>query len=484
MMKTNPIRPHSLLAGLLALSLAGASMCTYAQQSLPAAATASDTALTEKRFDDALAPYFAADQPGATVIVTRDGQTIFRKAYGLASLDSKAALRAETTMRIGSITKQFTAVAILQLVEAGKLKLSDDLQTLLPEFPGKGERITVEHLLTHTSGLKNFFAMPGFAALASQQVGTSQVFDFFKNEPLAFAPGEQFAYSNDGYFLLGLIIEKLTGMRYADYLDQHIFAPLNMRHTAYEGAERTQGMARAEGYTPGPRQVQPAPAVSIDIAFSAGGLRSTVDDLALWDRAVSEKKLLKQASWERALRPYRLNDGRDTEYGYGWMLVPLRGVKTHAHDGRVPGFNAFVMRIPEHKVFVAVLSNNAGIAPGTAYMAQKIAAIAIGKPFPEYSQIPLPASAMAPIVGSYRIDDKNSRVVSLEGGQLYMQRSGRAKLAILPYSANEFFIKDSPNRVHLRFDQAADGTVTQMSLVQDEQLSVSPRQLADSADKR
>jgi len=185
--------------------------------------------------------------------------------------------------------------------------------------------------------------------------------------------------------------------------------------------------------------------------------------------------LLKSASWEQALQPGRLNDGSDTEYGYGWMLFPLRGVKAQSHDGIVPGFNAFITRIPEHKVFVAVLGNNAGMQPGASYLAQKVAAIAIGKPFPEYSAIALPAAALERFVGSYRIDDKESRVVSLEGEQLYMQRTGRAKMPILPYSANEFFIKDSPARVHLRFDQAADGAVNQMSLVQDEQLSVSPR---------
>jgi D-alanyl-D-alanine carboxypeptidase len=293
---------------------------------------------------------------------------------------------------------------------------------------------------------------------------------------LAFAPGERFAYSNDGYFLLGLIIEKRSGMRYGEYLDKNIFAPLKMQHTAYEGEERKHG---ADGHSPGPQQAQLARAISIDIAFAAGGLRSTVDDLARWDQAIGSKKLITPASWDRALQPYRLNDGSSTEYGYGWMLSPLRGVKANSHDGIVPGFNSFVTRIPEHKVFVAVLSNNAGIQPGAAYMAQKIAALAIGKPFPEYSAIALPASALARFVGSYRINDKESRIVSLEGEQLYMQRSGRAKLPILPYSTNEFFIKDSPNRVHLRFDQAADGTVSQMSLVQDERLSVSPREIAD-----
>jgi D-alanyl-D-alanine carboxypeptidase len=474
-MKSTTIRPRPLHAHLLALSLLAFPLCTLARQSPPVAITVPGVQLTEKAFDDALAPYFAADRPGATVIVTRDGKTIFRKAYGLANVDSKTPLTAETTMRVGSITKQFTAVAILQLVEAGKLKLSDDVHALLPAFPSKGKSITVEHLLTHTSGLNNFFAMPGFSDLASQKVTATQVFDFFKNEPLAFAPGEHFAYSNDGYFLLGLIIEKASGMSYADYLEKHIFAPLKMRHTAYEGRERNVGAARADGYSPGPEQVRPAPPISIDIAFSAGGLRSTVDDLALWDQAVSGRKLIQPASWAQALQPHQLNDGSYTEYGYGWMLFPVRGVKANSHDGIVPGFNGFVTRIPEHKVFVAVLSNNAGIAPGAAYMAQKVAAIAIGNPFPEYSAVALPASSLKQFVGSYRINDKESRLVGLDGDQLYMQRTGRAKLAILPYSANEFFVKDSPNRLHLRFDQTADGTVNQMSLVQDDQLTVSPR---------
>ncbi|MBJ7309443.1 serine hydrolase [Rugamonas sp. CCM 8940] len=473
-MHTTSIRPNSLhTIGLLLLSLLAVPACAQAPAAAIAAAGAA-APLGERSFDEALAGYFSAERPGATVIVTRDGKTLFRKAYGLANVDAKAALRPDTTMRIGSITKQFTAVAILQLVEAGKLKLSDDVRTLLPLLPSKGQTITVEHLLTHTSGLKNFFAMPGFAALAAQQVDTAQVFDFFKDQPLEFEPGQRFAYSNTGYFLLGLIIEKVSGMGYADYLEKNIFAPLQMRHTAYEGRE-SRALARADGYSPGPDGVRPAPAISIDLAYAAGGLRSTVDDLALWDQAIGGQKLLKPASWARTVQPYRLNDGSYTEYGHGWMLFPLRDVKAQSHDGMVPGFNSFVTRLPEQKVFVAVLGNNAGLHPGAAYLAQKIAAIAIGKPFPEYSAIKLPAAALDQFVGNYRINDKESRLVGRDGEQLYMQRSGRGKMPILPYSANEFFVKDSPNRVHLRFEQAADGTVSQMTLVQDDQVSVSPR---------
>jgi D-alanyl-D-alanine carboxypeptidase len=473
-MKTISIRPFALHSGLLVLSLLAVPGFGLAQQTATAAIGSVAAPLSEQTFDEALARYFSAERPGATVIVTRDGKTLFRKAYGLANVDAKVALRPDTTMRIGSITKQFTAVAILQLIEAGKLKLDDDVRTLLPALPAKGKTITVEHLLTHTSGLKNLMAMPGLPALAAQQVGTAQVFDFFKDEPLEFEPGQRFAYSNTGYFLLGLIIEKVSGSSYADYLAKHVFAPLEMRHTAYEGKENAR-FARADGYSPGPDGVRPAPAISIDVAYAAGGLRSTVDDLALWDQAISGQKLLKPASWARALQPYRLNDGSLTEYGYGWMLFPLRDMKAQSHDGMVPGFNAFVTRLPEQKVFVAVLGNNAGLQPNAAYLAQKIAAIAIGKPFPEYSAITLPAAALDRFVGSYKINDKESRLVGRDGGQLYMQRSGRGKMPILPYSANEFFVKDSPNRVHLRFEQAADGTVSQMTLVQDDQVSVSPR---------
>lgn len=428
----------------------------------------------EKQFDAAIAPYFTADMPGATVIVTRDGKTEFRKAYGLADVEQKKVMQAEMVLRIGSISKQFTATAILQLVAAGKLKLNDDVNQLLPDFPLKGQKISVEHLLTHTSGVKNYLAMPNFSEIASKPVSVKEMFDFFKNEALEFTPGDRFSYSNSGYFLLGLIIEKVSGMQYADYLAKHIFTPLKMQHTAYEGFERN-GQKRVEGYVVAPDGAHKVQAMSVDIGYAAGALVSTVDDLARWDRAITENKLLPAASWQQVMRPHLLNGGQASGYGYGWMITKIQGVDAFAHDGLVPGFNAFAMRVPEQKVYVAVLSNNARMNPNAAYLVEKMAAIAIGKPFPEYQAIQLEPKSIDKVVGVYKMNEKEDRIITRSGNQVFMQRSGRAKLEIFPYSETGFFIKNHPARVHMRFEKNASDDITHMVFVQNNEENALPR---------
>jgi D-alanyl-D-alanine carboxypeptidase len=468
-------RPN-LSACFVSLVLLITPLTSIAQTNAASVTNANNETLssTAQQIDTILSRQFSPDKPGATVIVTRDGKTLLRKAYGLSRVEDKSALRPDTLMLVGSITKQFTAVAILQLMEAGKLKLEDDIHTLLPQLPGKGQKITVAQLLSHTSGVRNFFAMPGFEAIVDKPLAVPQVYDFFKNEPLEFSPGERFAYSNTGYFLLGLVIERLSGTSYADYVAQHIFKPLHMRHTAYEGHQNKELM-HAHGYVDSNGAIKKAAPFSVDIAYSAGALVSTVDDLALWDQAVTAQKLLSASSWAQALRPYKLNNDSETGYGFGWMNFTVQGVAVNAHDGIIPGYNAFAIRVPQYNVYVAILSNYSNVQPSTALLGETVAAIAMGKPFPDYQTIALSAAQLEKFVGAYRIDEKENRLISRDGQRLFMQRGNRPPVEILPYAENEFFIKDSPSRLHLRFDFDANGKVNQMTVVQNGNTSICPK---------
>jgi D-alanyl-D-alanine carboxypeptidase len=474
------MRNHTpkIVLSVLTLALATSPLVSMAQtventtRSANSAVSSMDE--TSQKIDAGLARHYNADRPGATVIVTRDGKTILRKAYGLSNVENKTALRPDTLMLIGSISKQFTAVAILQLIEAGKLSLDDDIHSLLPQLPNKGQKISIAQLLSHTSGVRNFFALPGFGELVTKQVTVPQVFDFFKNDTLESPPGERFAYSNTGYFLLGLVIEKVSGMSYANYMQQNIFKPLQMQHTAYEGQQAKQLM-HSQGYfaeNATPKQVEP---LSIDIAYAAGGLVSTVDDLARWDRAVSEQKLISPAAWNQAFKPYKLNNGSESTYGFGWMTLTVRGAPAYGHDGIIPGYNAFALRIPKHKVYVAVLSNYSNLQPDTAFIGTTIAAIAMGNPFPEYQAITLPAEQLEQFVGSYRIDDKENRIITSKGTQLFMQRGNRPPIEIFAYANQKFFLKDSPTRAHLSFDLGANGKAHQMTMTQNDISSILPR---------
>lgn len=442
-------------------------------------AASSDPAMAA-RIDAAIAPYYKATDPGATLIVTRDGKTLLRKAYGMADVAAKIPMREDTSLRLGSITKQFTSTAIMLLADEGKLAVSDPITKFLPDYPTHGKVITIEHLLTHTSGIVSYTSKPDFRATSVRDLTVQQMIDTFKNDPLEFAPGTRYAYNNSGYFLLGAIIEKVSGMPYAKFVEQRIFVPLDMTQTAYEGYERAPTM-RAAGHSKSPTGFEPSPPLSMSQPYAAGSLVSTVDDLARWDAAVSAGKLLKPASWTRAFTPYKMPDGHVTDYGYGWSVGKLRGSPSIGHGGGINGFSTYALRLPEQKVYVAVLTNLDGGMVAPAMVANKAAALAIGKPFPEYKAVAIDAATLDGYAGTYKIDDKTSRTVRREGDHLVVQRTGRGPIDMLPFAADSFFMKDSVSV--FKFGRDAKGKVDKLTLDDDGTESVSIRS-GDAAPER
>jgi len=430
-----------------------------AQQAAVVAAAAEQPVAA--RIDGLFAPLFKANEPGATVIVTRDGQTVFRKAYGMADAAKGVALTPETSMRLGSITKQFTAAGILMLAEEGKLTLNDDITKFLPDYPTRGKSITIEHLLTHTSGIVSYTGKQGFGAMMNQDTPVPKMIDFFKNDPLEFEPGSVHKYNNSGYFLLGAIIEKVSGQPYATFVEQRIFVPLGMTQTAYEGHERVKG-PRAAGHTKTPTGFDASMQISMSLPYAAGALVSTVDDLARWDAAISAGKVLKADSLKKAFTPYTLTTGKRTGYGYGWGVGEIRGMPVIDHGGSIPGFSTFALRLPEQKLYVAVLTNADSGLPSAETLALKAAAIAAGNPYPELKAIKLDAKLLDAYAGSYKIDDKNTRTFTREKDQLVMERNGRGKTVVTPFSDKEFFIENSLTTVE--FGRDAKGALSQVTL--------------------
>jgi CubicO group peptidase (beta-lactamase class C family) len=423
-----------------------------------APAPASDVAA---RIDQVLAATYKADAPGATVIVVKDGKTLLRKAYGLADVEHKTPLTPETQMRLGSVTKQFTSTAVMMLVDEGKMKLDDDITVYLPDYPAQGKKLTVEHLLTHTSGIVSYTGKPGFKNGMQEDMPVSRMIDSFKNDPLEFEPGSRYKYNNSGYFLLGAIIEKVSGLSYDKFVEQRIFVPLGMKHTAYEGHERSK-TARALGYSARQGGFAPGAAISMTQPYAAGSLVSNVDDMARWDAAVSSGKLLKAASWQRAFTPYVLSGGASTNYGYGWEMGKLQGAAMISHGGSIPGFKSFTLRIPSEKLYVAVLSNADSGLMRPDDVAAKASAIAIGKPFPEYKEVMLSAAALDALSGTYKLGEDGKRIFRRENERLVMQGAGRAPVTLSAYSETGFFIPGTLTAIE--FARGAEGRPTQVTI--------------------
>jgi len=331
------------------------------------------TDVRAQEIDAMLSKYFRPGEPGAAIIISQHGSILFRKAYGLANTETNVSLRPELPLRTGSVTKQFTAAAIMLLAEQGKLSVSDEIGKYFPEGPGHDRHVTIEHLLTHTSGIRNYTELPQFGAVMSKDVSVDEAIDFFKDVPPQFQPGQRFSYSNSNYFLLGAIIEKVSGMSYPDFMQQQIFQPLQMRSTAIEKA--ASPLSTVIGYTQGRKGIASVPYYSMNWPFAAGALRTSVDDLARWDSAITTGTLLRRESWDRMATDYTLNDGSHTGYGYGWFIRRLSGSNALEHGGDIGGFSADMWRFPKEELFVAVLANSDSHDPAPDTIAEKIAKI-------------------------------------------------------------------------------------------------------------
>jgi D-alanyl-D-alanine carboxypeptidase len=460
--------PH-MLKLCLAIAVAIHPFAASAQKA-PAPVVA--PALSTAQIDAAIGQYYKPTEPGAIILLVKDGKPVFRKAYGLADAAKGTPMTPDMQLRLGSITKQFTSTAILMLVDEGKIKLDDDITRFFPDYPTKGKRITVEHLLNHTSGIVSYTSKKDFGAHLAEDIPVAAMIDTFKNDPLDFEPGSRHKYNNSGYYLLGAIIEKVSGQRYADFLEQRIFQPLGMNDTAYEGKEHGKAI-RAAGHTRGEKGFEPSEVISMSQPYAAGALVSTVDDLARWDAAVSAGKLLKPGTWQRAFAKTTLTDGKPVNYGYGWMVGSVRGVPTIGHGGAINGFTTYALRVPSEHVYVVVLRNTDSGTANPEIVATRLAALAIGKPYPERTPVTLDAKALDAYAGTYKVDDKVQRSVRRDGDRLSIQRTGRPPILLTAFSPTGFYV---PGEIDwFEFNRNAQGEVVSVTLQRDGDAQVYPR---------
>src|SRR5262245_10926220 len=415
--------------------------------------------------------------PGATVLVAQNGKVLFKQAYGYANLEHLVPVTVETKFRIGSITKQFTAAAILRLQEQGKLSVHDPLSKFIPDYPRGGE-VTVHHLLTHTSGIHSYTSKPNFLETASTYVAPEDLIKSFKNDPYDFDPGKKWLYNNSGYFLLGYIIEKVSGQSYGDYLKREFFDPLGMKNTGvHHWSEILEH--EAEGYAFESGRFRRAQNWDMSRAGGAGALYSTVDDLYLWNEAVFGGKVLGAESLKAAFTPVNTGIaelGPEEGYGYGWGIASVRGLKEVQHGGGLHGFLSHLKRLRDEQFTVVVLANSSPPPPNLdpGWLAQEIAQVYF------YQKMDKKPTALSSVsestleayVGKY---DYGAAVLTVtrEDGRLFAQLSGQPRFEIFPKSGNEFFWKVVDAKVQFVRDEK--GQVTKAIHQQGGQTIQAPR---------
>ncbi|BAZ23557.1 hypothetical protein NIES4073_44460 [Kalymmatonema gypsitolerans NIES-4073] len=396
-----------------------------------------------------------------SVLIVQKEKVLVSNGYGMANYELDVPNTPQTKFRLASITKQFTAMAIMQLQEKGLLNVDDSINKYILDYPETGKQITIHHLLTHTSGIPNFTSFPDYLETMMIPAPLEKIIARFKDKSLEFEPGEKYNYSNSGYILLGYIIEKVSEKAYETYLKEKIFQPLGMNNTGY-AHHNPIIKNRASGYSIGNDGLQNADYIDMSIPHAAGALYSTVEDLYLWDRALYTEKLLSQTSLVQMFTPFKEN------YGYGWYITEVFNHKVVGHGGAINGFVTNIERYVNDDVCIIVLSNN--VLSPVGRMSQDLAAIV----FNEQYELPKKRIAIEvdpkiydAYVGQYELAPNFILTISKEDNRIFAQATGQPKFEIYPESDTKYFL--TVVDAQITFVKDEKGELTQLILHQNEQ---------------
>jgi CubicO group peptidase (beta-lactamase class C family) len=427
------------------------------------------------RADSLVLTYLAESHaPGASFAVIRGNDTLAYGAYGLANIEAARAPTATTIYEIGSNTKQFTSAAIMKLVEQGRVKLDDDLSKFVPQFPLHGKRVSIRQLLTHTSGIHDYTSSPEWSKTWNDPLSPDAIINFVAADTFDFAPGTAYRYDNTGYVLLGMVIEKATGQKYASYLDAQFFKPLGLRQTSY-CPSRTSDPAFALGYSKGPSGEATRRAQFMDLShpFAAGALCSTVGDFAKWQRALAGGRVVSPASYGLMSTADTLNNGRKINYGFGLVPGVLDAHKTVSHTGGIPGFATAAAYVADDSLSIVVFTNFDRESPQR--LVQNLLRLAYGDTLVAGRVVPARAAAttLSPadrdaIVGSYTLQLPGGQSLPIkffvDGTRLMAQAQGQAANEIHYLGNYAFGVAFDPA---LRFTFTIEaGKATKVTLLQ------------------
>jgi len=406
--------------------------------SLVSAQSPPSNADIDRKVDEYMDAVLRVDGFSGTILVARDGKPIVSKGYGMANIELNVPNAPDNVFRLGSVTKQFTGMAIAMLQERSKLKVSDLMCKYISDCPDAWKPITINQLLRHTSGVTNYTAFPDFARTTVMPTTTAEMVEKLKKPPLDFEPGAKMSYSNSGYYLLGVIIEKVSGKTYADFLQENIFTPLGMKQTYYDDPQLII-MKRSAGCQKQAGKIINSSYTDMSVPYAAGSLASTTGDLLIWDQALYTEKLVSKKSIDEITAPEK----GDAGYGYGWSIGKRFGHKSVSHGGGIYGFATDISRYPDDKVTVVVLSNIQSSPSGQ--ISSNLAAIVFGAPYEipkERKFISLDAKKLESYVGEYQIGPNMVVSITLDDGKLMGQLGGQSKFALLPESETVLYSKD------------------------------------------
>ena len=416
--------------------------CVSAQTQKPA----SDLVV---RMQQIIANYVDDKSFMGTVLVVKDGHTLIDQGYGSADLEWSIPNSPSTKFRLGSITKQFTAVSILFLQERGKLNIDDPVSKYIPDAPAAWSKITVYNVLTHTSGIPSFTGFSDYRSTEWKDTNPAELVARFRDKPLDFEPGTKFNYSNSGYILLGYLIEKISGQKYGDFLQQNIFTPLGMKDTGIDSNAAILPQ-RAQGYRRSPHGIEHDGYISMTIPFSAGALYSTTGDLLRWEEGLFGGKVLKPESLTRMTTPFK------SDYGFGVFIRHADGHRLITHGGGIEGFNTSLNYYPDDKLTVIVLGNLTGGAPDQ--IASYIGKVALGQSVTltsERKEVILSAATLPDYAGTYRVADLEADlIIAVSGPRLSAKLGKQNTIDIYAESQDNFFLKITDAQIEFFRDPA------------------------------
>jgi CubicO group peptidase (beta-lactamase class C family) len=416
-------------------------------------------AQSNARFEPVIDSLARPNEPGGVVLITSKGNIIYQRAFGLANVELNVPMQTSSVFAIASMTKQFTAVAILQQVEKGAIALTDTVGKFAPALPAALKGITIDQLLTHTGGVPAPQSIAALLAVGRGWLSAEQVIGVFKDQPLDFPPGSRSVYSNTGYQLLGYVLEKVTNQPLPEFIEATLLKPAGMNQSFW-GNDMKIVANRAAPYVYTRNGLENAVNANPQIAWAAGALYSTAEDFLKWHRALLRGAFIKQSTLEKAWTPAKLPDGTVTDYGYGWFVGKLQGSRLVEHGGNMGGYMSHAIYLRDEDVLVEVFMNSRGRRL-PELVATDLAAIALGRPL-NIKAVTVAHDMLQLYAGKYRNQRNEDINVTVENGKLYYQKVGGPKWGLTPYAPDKFVFDNTSTIGEFRRDRK--GVIVELAM--------------------